>query len=317
MQAMDDTSTRVPVVPVADASPAVKLSTTSEAQLTGWRFTTVVAALFTGLFLAMLDTTIVAVALTTIASQFEDFSRATWVVSAYLLTYMACAIIMARLSDIFGKKTMEVASLVIFLVFSMACAVSKSMLQLIVFRALQGVGGSGLYSMTMVVATTFSSQTRMGMFAALVSMVQVVAGVLGPILGGAISHDRTSSTWRWIFWLNLPIGCAALVALLLAWPRDTMQEETRSSKTLSSVDFVGAILLLAFSILIVFALQEGGTYTYRWNSPAIVVTLVLSGVTLIAFIAWQELVSRRSAWPVKGIFPIQIAKTRTMGSNIL
>lgn len=313
---MDDTSTRAPVVPVAEVSPALKLDTTSEAQLTGWRFITVIAALFTGLFLAMLDTTIVAVALTTIASRFDDFSRATWVVSAYLLTYMACAIIMARLSDIFGKKTMEVTSLVIFIVFSMACALSKSMLQLIIFRALQGVGGSGLYSVTMVVATTFSSQTRMGIFAALVSIVQVVAGVLGPILGGAISHNRASSTWRWIFWLNLPIGCATLIALLLAWPCEKTHQ-SRSWKTLQSVDFVGAILLLAFSILIVFALQEGGTYVYSWNSPAIIVTLLLSFVALVAFIVWQELVSKRSAWTVKGIFPIQIAKTRTMGSNIL
>ena len=101
---MDDTSTRAPVIPVAEASTAVKISSTAEAQLTGWRFNAVFAALFTGLFLAMLDTTIVAVALTTMAAQFEDFSRATWVVSAYLLTYMACAIIMARLSDILARR---------------------------------------------------------------------------------------------------------------------------------------------------------------------------------------------------------------------
>lgn len=313
---MDDAKAISPEAAVAKVSVDLKSDTGPGTLLTGWRFAAVLTSLFTGHFLGMLDTTIVAVALTTIATQFDDFSRSTWVVSAYLLTYMAFAIIMARLSDIFGKKTIELVSFVIFLVFSMACALSQSMLQLIIFRALQGIGGSGLYSMTMVAAPAVASEDRLGIVASLVALMQVVAGVLGPILGGAISHDRTSSTWRWIFWLNLPLCGAALIALLLAWPRD-QTEQGGSRKALKSIDFVGAILLLAFSILLVFALQEAGTYIYRWGSPVIIATLVVSGVAFVAFLGWQELVFRRPSWVIKGIFPIEVAKMRTMGANIV
>ncbi len=119
--------------------------------VTGWRRTLLFTAIFIGQFLSFLDTTIVSVALATIASQFDDYSRSTWVVTAYLLTYMAFAIVITRLSDIFGRKTIEIASFVIFLGFSLGCALSQSMTQLIIFRAFQGIGGSGLFSMTIVI----------------------------------------------------------------------------------------------------------------------------------------------------------------------
>jgi hypothetical protein len=115
--------------------------------LSGWRLTTVFLASLVGLFLSLLDTTIVAVSLTSIANHFQDFERSTWVINAYLLSYMAFAIIISRLSDPFGRKTVQVVAFTIFIAFSIGCALSQTMAQLIVFRALQGVGGSGLYSM--------------------------------------------------------------------------------------------------------------------------------------------------------------------------
>ena len=288
----------------------------SSNRLTGWRQHCIIASVFMGLFLSFLDTTIVAVALPTISDQFGGFARSSWVITAYLLTYMAFGIILARLSDFFGSKAIEVTSLVLFLIFSIACAVSQNMFQLIVFRALQGIGGSGLYSMTMVINLRIVSPRKMPLMAAVLSLVQVVSGVLGPVLGGAMAHSRTSDTWRWIFWINLPLGGVALATIMVAWPHEK-GKKVLAKAALSSIDFLGAFLLLAFSILLVFALVEAGTRAYSWGSAAIIVSLVLSGLSLVAFVAWQEILTRRPTWPVEGIFPLEVVKMRVMGSTIL
>lgn len=229
---------------------------------------------------------------------------------------MAFGIILARLSDTFGKKAIEVASLVLFLIFSLACALSKNMIQLIVFRAIQGIGGSGLFSMTMVINLNIVEASKMPVVAAMVSLIQIVSGVLGPVLGGAIAHSRTGDTWRWIFWLNLPLGGLALLALLVAWPQESDKKLSIRS-ALASIDFLGAGLLLVFSILLVFALVEAGTHVYEWRSPVIIASLVISVVALALFLAWQELLSRRSAWSVEPIFPLELVKMRVLGSTIL
>lgn len=297
---------------VSDEDPTQVHST----KLSGWRLRCVVGSVFVGTFLSFLDTTIIAVALPTISNQFNDYERSSWVFTAYLLTYMAFGIILARMSDIFGKKAIEVTSMLVFLVFSLGCALSKNMIQLIVFRALQGVGGSGLFSMTMVINLNIVDPKKVPTVGAMVSLVQAISAALGPVLGGAIAGDGTSGSWRWIFWLNLPIGGLALALLLVAWPRNEI-DKMSTKAALASIDFLGAGLLLVFSILLVFALVEGGNQTYAWNSPAVIVTFVVSGLALVAFVAWQELISRREAWSVQGIFPLEVMKMRVVGSTIL
>lgn len=299
----------------AQSSPT-QLDTPPIVQIEGWRRTLLLISVFIGLFLSFLDTTIVSVALATIANQFNDFSRATWVVTAYLLTYMAFAIIITRLSDIFGRKAVEVMNFVLFIAFSLGCALSRSMTELIIFRAFQGIGGSGLFSMTMVIAMNTVPPRKRGIMAGLVGLVLVTSGVLGPVLSGAITHNHHSSTWRWIFWLNLPIGGIALAVLLIAWPSDKSHASfTRAS--FISIDFVGCILLLAASILLIFALQEGGAYTYAWNSGTIIACLATSVVAFLGFIGWQEWLASHPNLPVKLIFPIKVAGQRVLGSAML
>lgn len=229
---------------------------------------------------------------------------------------MAFAIIISRFSDIFGKKTVEVASFIIFIGFSLGCALSKSMTQLIVFRALQGIGGSGLYSMTMIIALEAVPPQRLGLISAVIGMVMVMSGVLGPVLSGAITHDRTSSNWRWIFYLNLPLGGLALSALLIAWPSDR-SEKRFTRKALKSIDFLGCILLLAGSILLIFALQEGGAFIYAWDTGIIIACLTVSAVAFMVFIAWQEWLARHPGWTIQLIFPIHLARQRVLGSAIM
>jgi len=279
----------------------------------GWRLKTALASVYVGLFLSFIDTTIVAVAIPTIATEFDDFARSTWLVTAYLLTYMSFGIIMARLSDLFGRKTIEIFSLVLFMSCSITCALSRSMLELIVSRALQGIGGSGLYSMTMIIAPNAVGRRKMPMMAALVSVVQVVSG---PCLGGAIAHDKNSSTWRWIFWMNLPIGGLALLGLCATLPPDKDKRKFVGEQ-FASIDFLGAALLLTFSILLVFALQQAGTFVYAWDSPAVIASLTTSGTALAGFWLWEEVLANRPNLKVQGIFPIEIAKTRAMAATIL
>lgn len=298
------------------SNPSTPASPSQSIQLDGWRRVLVLTSVFIGLFLAFLDTTIVSVALATIANEFEDFDHATWVLTSYLLTYMAFAIIITRLSDIFGRKAIEVASFVLFIAFSLGCALSQSMTQLIIFRAFQGIGGSGLFSMTMVIVMTSVPPRKRGMLSGVIGLVMVTSGVLGPVLSGAITHNHNSSTWRWIFWLNMPVGGIALAIYLVAWPSGRSQTSfTRNS--VASVDFLGCILLLAASVLLVFALQEGGAYIYAWSSATIIATLTISAVAFIGFIGWQEWLALHPDLAVKLIFPIKIAGQRVLGSAML
>ena len=285
-------------------------------QIEGWRRTLLLVAVFTGLFLSFLDTTIVSVALATIANQFDDFDHSTWVITAYLLTYMAFAIITSRFSDIFGKKAVEVACFVIFIAFSLGCALSRTMTQLIVFRALQGIGGSGLYSMTMIIALNAVPFRRLGLISTVVGMILVTSGVLGPVLSGAITGNQNSSNWRWIFYLNIPLGGLALLALLVAWPNDKSQRSLTWA-AVKSIDFLGCVLLLAASILLIFALQEAGAFVYSWSTGTIIACLVVAGSAFVAFVVWQEWLAAHPKLTVKLIFPVSVARQRVMGAAFL
>lgn len=229
---------------------------------------------------------------------------------------MAFAIIIARLSDIFGKKTVEIASFVMFIGFSLGCALSQNMTQLIVFRALQGIGGSGLYSMTMIISLNLVPARQYGMISGILGMVLVLSGVLGPVLSGAITDDHTSSTWRWIFYMNVPIGGIALVLFTIAWPRDKSQKSF-TRKALLSVDLLGSLLLLAASVLLIFALQEAGAFIYAWNSAIIISCLVASAVAFVAFVVWQEWLDIHPNFPVRMVFLIQVARQRIVGAAMM
>jgi len=285
-------------------------------QLEGWRRIFVLIAVFIGLFLAVLDSTIVSVALATIADDFDDFNNATWVITAYLLTYMAFAIIITRLSDIFGRKAVEVASLVLFIAFSLGCALSQSMLQLIIFRAFQGIGGSGLFSMTMVIALNVVPVNKRAMLSGAIGLIMIMSGVLGPILSGAITGSHHSATWRWIFWLNMPVGGVALAILLVAWPNDK-SSRSFSRQSLLSIDIAGCVLLLAASVLLIFALQEAGAHVYAWNSATTIASLSISGVACLAFLAWQQWLASHPNIATKVVFPIKIAGQRVLGCALL
>lgn len=178
------------------------------------RLHVIITGLWLCLFLSALDTTIVTTALIKISSDFGALEQAAWLITAYLLTYncktypsqlhhrtneAAFLMITAKLSDIWGLKSLLLLCASIFLVFSMACGGAQTMTQLVVFRAFQGIGGSGLYSLTFVAIMKMIVPEKIGFYSGIVSSVFALANLLGPLLGGIIA-DRT--TWRWIFFMK-------------------------------------------------------------------------------------------------------------------
>lgn len=163
----------------------------------------------------MIDTSIVATSLYSIGIDFEALEEVNWVALAYTLAYLGCAVVFARISDIIGRRDAFIAAYIIFFAFSLACGFSRNLEQLIAFRALQGIGGSGmfytllsvllsltrpgLYALTMIILPELSPPHLAQHIGALVGMIVALSGVLGPVLGGILTHY---TTWRWVFWIK-------------------------------------------------------------------------------------------------------------------
>ncbi|KAF9119221.1 hypothetical protein BGW39_000472 [Mortierella sp. 14UC] len=255
----------------------------------GIRLVLLSTGLFIGCFLASLDLTIIATALPRIASEFNAQSQMSWVATSYLLAYTAFQAIYGRFSDIFGRKTMYLFACTIFLIGSIGCGAASSMTMLILFRAVQGMGGSGLFSLMLIIATDlFESLDERARFQTVVSLAFGVAGVVGPLLGGVFVEH---SSWRWCFYLNLPLGVVAfgLIAKFLNVPF----ERSNLGRKLARVDYAGVGLIIAAVLCLLLPLAWGGT-TYAWDSGVIVALFVVSVVLVVALV----FVERRAPEPI-------------------
>ena len=152
-----------------------------------------------GLCLAMIDASIVATSLYTIGVEFDDVERINWVALAYTLTFLGSAVFFSRMADVVGRRNAFVAAFAIFFSFSLGCGFSQSMNALIACRALQGIGGSGLFSVTMIIFPEVSPPQARNYIAAVIGAVVSISGVLGPVLGGLFT---AYTTWRWVFWIK-------------------------------------------------------------------------------------------------------------------
>ncbi|KAF1828905.1 MFS general substrate transporter [Decorospora gaudefroyi] len=267
---------------------------------TGWRLNVLTAGLQ------------LSAPLVSIVSALDGFDRSGWVVTSYFLTYTGFLIIYAKLSDILGCKLMLLVAITIFTVFSIACGLSNSMLLLIVFRAFQGIGGSGIYAFSTIMVPLMVPPEKYATYIAVVTSVFAFSSVLGPILGGAITDN---STWRWVFFFNGPGGALAAMLIYFAIPFGfPFGESTRffhsmiSMRTWKRIDIFGAFVSLAASILLVFALQQGGVI-YPWGGGAIVSVFVMSAVGWIVFVLWERHLSCRNT-ACEPIFPWRLAHNR-------
>lgn len=253
----------------------------------------VLSGLMLGLFLAALDQTIVATALPTIAGELGGLEQLSWVVTAYLLTSTASAPLYGKVSDMYGRKIVFQFAIVTFLLGSVLAGFSQSMVQLIGFRAIQGLGAGGLIVMTMTIVGDVLSPRQRGRYQGYIGAVFALSSIAGPLLGGFFVDNLS---WRWVFYINLPIGLAALfvTATVLDLPFRRVDHP---------VDYLGAGLLVGgVSSLLLVTVWAGSEYS--WGSPVIVGLSVLAAALLVLFIL-QE---RRVAEP---ILPLRLFRDRT------
>ncbi|KAL0937740.1 MFS multidrug transporter [Colletotrichum truncatum] len=274
-----------------------------------------ILSLLLGLFFSTLDTSIIATSLITISIEFHDHANAPWILLAYLLTYMGCSVGVAKLSDIYGRRTVLFYSWGIFLTFSAGCTGAPNMPTLIICRAFKGIGGAGLYSLAQICLLEHGPARNPSLMGALIGITLALAFLLGPILGGAIT-SRVS--WRWIFAINIPFGCLATLCILLFFPVEHRAHSILSLKALRKIDFIGMISLLSASVTLVFGIERGGARVYSWDHKAIISSFVVSGISWIVFICWEihlnktycQLTDHRRCRHVEPVFTAKLARRR-------
>ncbi|KAM0418584.1 hypothetical protein ACHAPT_012483 [Fusarium lateritium] len=271
------------------------------------RFWTLCLGVLLGLFLSMVDTSIVATSLYSIGVDFEALEEVNWVALAYTLAYLGCAVVFARISDIVGRRDAFIAAYIIFFAFSLACGFSKNLDQLIAFRALQGIGGSGLYALTMIILPELSPPHLVQHIGALVGMVVALSGVLGPVLGGILTHY---TTWRWVFWINGPVGFVSLIIFIFTWPKAEYlpKIERRAWKEL---DYLGSFLAIAAAVLVVFAFQTAGTSSNGgWKTAMFIAPLLCGLFAWGLLVSWQILIQHRWSDRFAPAFPVSLFRNR-------
>ena len=257
----------------------------------------IIGALLLGMLLAALDQTIVATALPTIAGDLHGLSHISWVVTAYLLASTVSTPLWGKLGDLYGRKTFFEASIVIFLIGSALAGLSHSMFELIAFRAVQGIGGGGLLTGAQTIVADVVPARERGRYQGLFGSVFGVTSVLGPLIGGFFVDNLS---WRWVFYVNIPIGAVALAVVAAVLPGHLRRAQHK-------IDYLGTVLLAGSATSLVLLTSLGGT-TYRWGSAPIFI-MGAAAVILGAGFVWAE---SRAAEPV---IPLHLFRNRVFSAS--
>jgi EmrB/QacA subfamily drug resistance transporter len=229
------------------------------------------------LFLGALDQTIVGTAMPRIAAEFNALDRYTWVTTAYLLTSTAVVPVVGKLSEQLGRRNTFLTAIVVFVGGSALCGAAPSISWLIAFRALQGIGAGVISGTSFAVIADLFPPSERGRYVGVFSGIFGIASVIGPLVGGTITDN---AGWRWVFYVNLPVGVAVFALLAVAFPAGT---GTRAGRR--DLDWPGAILIGGAAALLAYGFSIEGTS--GWGAPLVVMTIALGAVMLVAGIAWE------------------------------
>ncbi len=252
------------------------------------------------MLMAALDQTVLATALPAIAADFNGVPHLSWVITAYLLLSTGATLVFGKLSDLYGRRLLLEISIGVFVVASLACAMSQSMGSLIAARALQGIGGGGLYSMSQATIADVVSARERGRYQAYITSTFGAASIAGPLIGGFCVQYLT---WRWAFWINIPIGILGFCLSHRALARVIVRRQRRP------IDFLGVALIMPGVTALMLVTAWGGS-ELPWTSPAILALGVL-GILFIAAFARRELRAPEALLPPR-LFASSVFRVATL-----
>jgi EmrB/QacA subfamily drug resistance transporter len=253
-------------------------------------------ALGTVVLLAALDQTILATALPTIVGDLGGLAHLTWVITAYVLAGTVVIPLYGKLGDLFGRKIVLQAAIVIFLVGSLLCGLAQNMTELIVYRSIQGLGGGGLFPVATAIIGDVIAPRERGRYQGIFASIFGVATVIGPLLGGFFVEHLS---WRWIFFVNIPLCVVALLVIGIVFHSPAVRGK-------ASIDYAGAVAMTGALTSIVLFTSLGGT-TWPWASAQSIALLVCGVVLTLVFVACE----RRAAEP---ILPLQLFRNRVFSA---
>ncbi|RMD41783.1 hypothetical protein DV735_g3349, partial [Chaetothyriales sp. CBS 134920] len=290
-----------PVQPLSDESldsPPGSPSPSPEKKRGKLETTVLMVALCMSVFLAALDMTILGTALPTIAEHFQSIEVYVWVGSAFLLASGASMPTWGKLSDIWGRKALLLLATAVFFLGSALCAAATSSAMLIAGRTVQGVGSGGLLSLVNIVIGDLFSPRDRGVYYGIIGMMWALASSIGPVIGGALTEKVS---WRWCFYINLPVSAVTFVVIILTLHLQT--PKTPIVAGLKAIDWLGSLTIAGATTLFLLGLQFGGV-KYAWSSPAVICLIIFGGIAFIIFF----FIESRARYP---LMPLRIFATKS------
>lgn len=263
----------------------------------------ILAGLMASLFMSALDSTIVGTAMKRIVNDLQGMELYAWPFTIYMLCSTVITPISGGLSDIFGRKPVFLTGIFIFLIGSTLCGTSQNMVQLILYRGIQGIGGGVIITSVFTLVADLYAPEKRGKYMGIVTSMFALASIIGPLLGGFITDNLS---WRWVFYINIPVGLIALGFVFFVMP--DYKSDASSTSQRKSVDYKGTVTLVLALVPMLLAFSWAGT-AYSWGSLQIIGMFVFSAVMLVLFIYFET----KSTNPM---IPISFFKTRSISSTL-
>jgi len=255
------------------------------------KFGLIYSSLLLSMVMASLDLSIISTALPKISSQFQAYESFTWIITAYMLTNTAIQPMFGKFADIFGRKFMIVLTLVLFIISSFVCGVSPNIGTLILGRAIQGIGGGGILALVNIIIADITPLRKRGLFMGVNGAIFSLSSIIGPLLGGFFTDNLT---WRWAFYINVPIGFVCLIIFILFFKMP--KEKGSFMEKIKRIDFFGTISIMSSLVCLLLGLNWGGQ-KYSWSSTIIISLFIVGIVLFIIYIIVESKFAKEPITP--------------------